>query len=156
MTNIDELIKTTEKSDMDFDKVKQELANAIIVMWGNYLYSIDKDMYWRKRLRTGPYLIKSKMVGGGDYSDPYPIIRIYHLGKLIIKIEGQKVSEWPHKRRWTSYNLDNIKKFNNDKLVEIQEFHNSLVLITQHYLTIKNIKLDNLNNFQLALKELEV
>ena len=157
MNNIDELIKEVEAGEKTLQNTKEEIANAIIKIYTSYLYSLDKQLrtFFGRRRKVGKFSIKTKWIGIDEYNEGYPLIKVYYRKKLILKISGREngsTNNWKDAK----FRLRYIYKFNITSIVELQTLHNLLVTMTQEQLHTKNIKINELNNFQLALKELEI
>ena len=157
MNNVDKLVKEVEDNERTLQNTKNEIADAIIKIYTSYLYSIDKQLrtFFGRRRRVGKFVIKTRWAGTDEYNDGYPFIRVYYGRKLILKMSGREDS---NANNWkdAKFRLRYIYKLNTSKIVELQTLHNLLVTLTQEQLHIKNTRINELNNFQLALKELEI
>ena len=157
MNDVDKLVKEVEANEKMLKNTKEEVADAIMKIYTSYIFSIDKQLrtFFGRRRRVGKFIIKSKWIGVNEYNDGYPLIKVYYRKRLILKVSGREngnANTWKDAK----FRLRHVYKLDMSKIVELQTFHNILITLTQEQLHIKNEKINKLNNFQLALKELEV
>ena len=144
MRSNEKLFREIEEEARKLETIKQQLASSLYYMFHRYAYSIDREKYWIRgiTLKLGKYKAKMRKDWYGDYF----LFKVYVGGEMCININ--------HYTDSSNY-APNILKVNIDKLLELQDFHNQLVDVTTENLILKKEKFEKLNNFTLALKELE-
>ena len=121
--------------------IRNKIINSIVKAHKHYLFSITQSHKKSVRLTFKKFIFKTSNLNS------WLNIRIYYKRKLIFKID---IYDFP------SYNNINYSKFDFDYIIEMTEFHNIFVDKIHELFLIKDEKLEKINNFNLALKELEV
>lgn len=140
------LLQEVERESRKLDEAKNIIADSLYFLFKKYVYAIDKTFWFKGvKLKIGNCKVKLRQDWDGDYY----IFKVYVNRKKAIHLTHTIGSNYAS-RTYDTY----IKYIDINKLLELQTFHNQLVEIVTEKLLAKKEKFEELNNFNLALKEL--